>query len=49
MPVDTMLVKLVRKLRWIGRDDEARELERMIKQVPPAKRDSVLAESTMTD
>jgi hypothetical protein len=49
MPVETYLIKLIRKLRWIGRDDEARELEKMLSHLPPTYRGCILAEPTNTD
>jgi hypothetical protein len=44
MPVEVLLVKLVRKLRWIGRDAEAREIERMLCRVTLSQWDNSLAE-----
>jgi hypothetical protein len=43
------LVKLVRKLRWIGMEDEAEQVEKqlLLQQVPAA--DSVIAASRETD
>ena len=43
------LVKLVRKLRWIGMEDEAEKVEKqlLLQQVPAA--DSVIAASRETD
>jgi hypothetical protein len=43
------IVKLIRKLRWIGKDDEARSMEHRLQQSPSANRDSVVAESCTTD
>jgi hypothetical protein len=41
--------KLIRKLRWIGLDDEARRLEHAVSTLPPEQRGSVAAEPTSTD
>ena len=41
--------KLVRKLRWIGKEDEARVLERQLRNTPADERVSVLAEPFSTD
>jgi hypothetical protein len=43
------IVKLIRKLRWIGKDDEARSMEHRLMQSPSTDRDSVIAESCTTD
>jgi len=43
------IVKLIRKLRWIGKEDEARSMERRLMQFPSTSRDSVIADSCMTD
>ena len=43
------LTKLVRKLRWIGREDEARQLEDQLKSCPSCRRPSVLREPFSTD
>jgi hypothetical protein len=40
---------MIRKLRWIGRDDEARELEKVLSHMPPTQRGTVLADPTNTD
>ena len=42
-------VKLIRKLRWIGKEDEAGELERQLRSTPLDHRASVLAEPVCTD
>ena len=42
-------VKLIRKLRWIGREDEARNMERELSEMPPMGRGCVLAEPINTD
>jgi hypothetical protein len=41
--------KLIRKLRWIGLEDEARRLEQAVGTVPPEQRGSVLAGPITTD
>jgi len=41
--------KLIRKLRWIGLEDEARRLEQAVSTVPPEQRDSVSAQPFPTD
>ncbi len=43
------VIKLIRKLRWIGKEEEARTMERELCQMPPAARGSVLAEPIATD
>jgi len=41
--------KLIRKLRWIGLDEEARRLELMVSTLPPEERGTVSAEPPSTD
>ena len=41
--------KLIRKLRWIGLEDEARRLELAVSTVPPEERGSVAADPLSTD
>lgn len=41
--------RLLRKLRWIGLEEEARRLELAISTVPPEQRGSVLAGPLSTD
>lgn len=41
--------KLIRKLRWIGLDDEAHRLELAVSSLPPEERDSVSAGPFSTD
>ena len=41
--------KLIRKLRWIGFDDEARRLEQAVSTLPPEERGSVSAGPFSTD
>jgi hypothetical protein len=43
------LVKLIRKLRWIGMDDEAERLQAELTQRRAAASDSVVAMSGETD
>jgi len=43
------LAKLIRKLRWIGLEEEARRLEIAARSLPPEKRGTVSAEPTCTD
>lgn len=40
---------LIRKLRWIGCDDEARRLEQAVSTLPPEQRGSVSAQPFGTD
>ncbi len=40
---------LIRKLRWIGMDNEAQRLERAVSTLPPEQRGSVSAGSFATD
>ena len=39
----------IRKLRWMGMDDEAKALERELKSAPAIETDSVLATPRNTD
>jgi hypothetical protein len=41
--------ELIRKLRWIGLDDEARRLERAVSTLPPEERGSVSVGPFSTD
>ena len=43
------LVKLVRKLRWMGMQEEAVAVQRKLAQHPVAPADSVIATSNATD
>jgi hypothetical protein len=43
------VTKLIRKLRWIGMDEEARHLEDRLKACPSCRRPSVLREPSSTD
>jgi hypothetical protein len=43
------IAKLIRKLRWIGKEDDAMRVERKMRQVPLPNRASVLAEPLSTD
>jgi hypothetical protein len=42
-------MKLIRKLRWIGMEDEAQRLQQAVSTVAPDQRGSVLAEPFSTD
>jgi hypothetical protein len=42
-------VRLIRKLRWIGLEEEARDLELAISTLPSEQRASVLAGPLSTD
>jgi hypothetical protein len=41
--------KLICKLRWIGLEDEARQLQLAVRRLPPEVRNSVLAEPFPTE
>ena len=41
--------KLIRKLRWIGLDDEARRLELAVRTLPPEERGTVSIGPFSTD
>jgi hypothetical protein len=41
--------KLLRKLRWVGLEEEARHLELALSTLPPEQRGDVLVESSSTD
>jgi hypothetical protein len=41
--------KLIRKLRWIGLNDEARRLELALSTLPPEERDTVSVGPFSTD
>jgi hypothetical protein len=43
------LAKLIRKLRWIGLDDEARRLELAVSTLPPEERGTVSVGPFSTD
>jgi hypothetical protein len=43
------LAKLIRKLRWIGLDDEACRLQMAVASLPPDERGAVSAEPFNTD
>jgi hypothetical protein len=45
----TDLVKLIRKLRWIGLEEEAHQLEMAVSRFPPEERAVVLANASSTD
>jgi hypothetical protein len=42
-------VKLIRKLRWIGLDQEAKQIEQALRGLSPERRGSVLAGPDSTD
>jgi hypothetical protein len=37
-PTSAELIKLIRKLRWIGLEDEARQLQAVLNRFPPDQR-----------
>jgi hypothetical protein len=37
-PTSVELLKLIRKLRWIGLEDEARQLQAVLNRFPPEQR-----------
>ncbi len=41
--------KLIRKLRWIGMEDEARRLQTVVSSLPPDERGTVSAGPFFTD
>jgi hypothetical protein len=41
--------RLIRKLRWIGMDDEARRLEQAVRSLPAEQRGTVAAQPSATD
>jgi hypothetical protein len=43
------LVKLIRKLRWIGMEEEARQLQVALNRFPPEQRAAVVSSVTNTD
>jgi hypothetical protein len=43
------LVTLIRKLRWIGMESEAAQLQTVLRSVPPDERASLLAAPRSTD
>jgi hypothetical protein len=45
----TDLVKLIRKLRWIGMEEEALRLQRAVRSLPPEERGTVSAGPFSTD
>lgn len=49
VPEFSECTNLIRKLRWIGLDDEARRLEEALRTFPPDRRGAVLAEPVSTD
>jgi len=49
VPESIECTNLIRKLRWIGLDDEARRLEEALHAFLPNQRGTVLAEPLSTD
>jgi hypothetical protein len=49
VPESSECTKLIRKLRWIGLDEEARRLEAALGTFVPNERDAVLADPVSTD
>jgi hypothetical protein len=45
----TELVKRIRKLRWIGMEDEAEKIQHELMNIPAVMRGSVLADPYGTD
>jgi len=43
------VAKLIRKLRWIGMEDEARRLQRIASMLPPEEAGSVCVDPYATD
>jgi hypothetical protein len=43
------LVTLIRKLRWIGLETEARQLQTVLRKIPPDRRASLMAVPHSTD
>lgn len=43
------VAKLIRKLRWIGMEDEARRLQRVASTLPPEEAGSVCVDPYATD
>jgi hypothetical protein len=43
------LVKLIRKLRWIGMEDEAQQLQLALRRFPTEQAEIVLADAPSTD
>jgi ribosomal protein L18E len=43
------VVKLIRKLRWIGLESEAKELQHVLERLPSPRRGSVVAAPHSTD
>lgn len=43
------LAKLIRKLRWIGMEEEADRLEKAVTSIPRDERGAVAAEPSSTD
>jgi len=45
----TDLVKLIRKLRWIGMEEEARQLQAVLSRFPAEQAETVLGDAPSTD
>ena len=48
-PTPTDLVKLIRKLRWIGMEDEAQQLQAALRRFPAEQVEPVLDDVPNTD
>jgi hypothetical protein len=48
-PASSELIKLVRKLRWIGLEEEARHVEEQLAHRRPSSTDTVLSTPSDTD
>jgi hypothetical protein len=48
-PLSDDLSKLIRKLRWMGMDDEAERLQFLARTLPPSERGTIFAEAPETD
>jgi hypothetical protein len=46
---EDQLLKLIRKLRWIGLDDEAQRLQDSLRILSPEHRSTIVADSNNTD
>jgi hypothetical protein len=49
LPPGDDFTRLILKLRWIGLDDEACRLQRVVQSVAPEQRPTVLSEPDSTD
>jgi hypothetical protein len=48
-PLSDDLSKLIRKLRWMGMDEEAERLQLLAQTLPPSERGTIFAEAPETD